>query len=125
MRPGKPLLFGKFKEKYILGLPGNPVSSLICSIVFLRPLLLTMLGQNSKQRFERLPTKEHLPSNDQRQDYLRAKIIEEPNGERYVKAFNKQDSATLTILTESNCLIVRPPFAPATKPGSLVQTIPI
>ena len=125
MRPGKPLLFGKFKEKYILGLPGNPVSSLICSIIFLRPLLQTMLGQNSKQKFEWLQTKEHLPSNDQRQDYLRAKIIEEPNGERYVKAFNKQDSSMLATLTESNCLIVRPPFAPAEKPGSLVQILPI
>ena len=125
MRPGKPLLFGKFNDKYILGLPGNPVSSLICSIVFLRPLLLTMLGQNSEQKIEWLRTKEHLPANDQRQDYLRAKIIHMPNGERFVKAFNTQDSSMLAVLTESDCLIVRPPFASAENPNSLVQTIPI
>lgn len=123
MRPGKPLIFGHIGDKPILGLPGNPVSSLICSIIFLRPLLQKMLGQRVEQKNLLLPTKESLPANDQRQDYLRAKIIEEPNGKRYVKHFRKQDSSMLAVLTESDCLIVRPPYASAERPRSLVQVL--
>ena len=125
MRPGKPLIFGKLGDISVLGLPGNPVSSLVCSIVFLRPLIQKMLGQQTTQKSMLLPIKDPLPANDQRQDYLRAKIVEEPDGTRFVKVFKKQDSSMLAIFTEADCLVIRPPFAPAASLGALVQTIPI
>ena len=52
MRPGKPLVFGKLKEKLIFGLPGNPVSSMISFEVFVRPTILKMLGQKFDTRKE-------------------------------------------------------------------------
>src|SRR4030095_13256581 len=44
MRPGKPLIFGRLKNTPLLGLPGNPVSTLVCAQLFLNPAIAAMLG---------------------------------------------------------------------------------
>lgn len=123
MRPGKPLIFGRLGPMRVLGLPGNPVSSLVCSLLFLRPLVETMLG---------LPPIDHAVSatlggpvraNDGRQDYLRARIAIAPEGQRVATPFARQDSSMLSTFAEAGCLIVRPPHAAAAAAGDACTVI--
>ena len=126
MRPGKPLIFGRLGSTPLLGLPGNPVSSLVCAIIFLRPAMARMLGQNaadSGPRTARLGCA--LAANDRRQDYLRARLGQAPDGELVATPFDVQDSSNLSRLTHADCLVVRPPLAPAAKTGERVAIIPL
>ena len=126
MRPGKPLIFGQLGSTPLLGLPGNPVSSLVCAIIFLRPAMARMLGQNaanSGPRTARLGCA--LAANDRRQDYLRARLGQAPDGELVATPFDVQDSSNLSRLTHADCLVVRPPLAPAAKTGERVAIIPL
>lgn len=125
MRPGKPLMFGNLSDLHVLGLPGNPVSALVCSIVFLRPLILGMLAQDTNLETDSAISTLDLPENDERQDYLRAVSAMDENGMESVSAFAKQDSSMLAQMSEANCLIVRPPFANCIKAGDQVQIIRI
>jgi molybdopterin molybdotransferase len=123
MRPGKPLMYGKLKSMHVLGLPGNPVSSIVCARIFLKPLIDKLLGvsANDAALTARLATP--LGANDQRQDYLRAVFTQAGDGSAYVSAFAKQDSSMLTRLTQANCLIIRPPFAKAARKGARVEIL--
>lgn len=126
MRPGKPLLFGDLNGVPVLGLPGNPVSSLVCAMVFLRPALEAMLGVD--RRAEPPVTAKlaiDLAENDKRQDYLRARRETNGQGEVVVTPFDKQDSSMLAVLAEADCLVVRPPHAAAAAAGERVQVIPL
>jgi molybdopterin molybdotransferase len=124
MRPGKPLLFGRLGEMPVLGLPGNPVSALVCALLFLRPALarlqgLTDLGEPQETAFLAQP----LPANDRRQDYLRATLCCDDDGRLLATAFAHQDSSMLSVLAASDCLIVRPPSAPAAAAGDPVRIL--
>lgn len=123
MRPGKPLLFGKWLSMPVLGLPGNPVSVMITALIFLKPAIEKMLGLSASL----LPPdygilEVDLPANDSRQDYLRSRIIE-TNGVRYIRPFSKQDSSMLRPLAQSDCLAIRPPHAPAAKRGERIEIL--
>ena len=123
MRPGKPLLFGRLGRMPVLGLPGNPVSSLVCAIVFLRPALAAMLGQKaggSSETTARLGR--DLPENDRRQDYLRSELTVDPNG-LVATPFERQDSAMLSLLVRAGCLVIRPPHAAAARAGEAVKIL--
>jgi len=126
MRPGKPLLFGRLGETPLLGLPGNPVSSLVCAVIFLRPIMATMLGV---ARPDGPPmtarTGLDLAENDRRQDYLRATLARDDDGDLTATPFGKQDSSMLSRLARADCLIVRPPHAPALAAGGRVEIIPL
>ncbi len=76
MRPGKPLIFGKLGKIPLLGMPGNPVSTLICAILFLRPAIAAMLGTRCETMTLPAQLVRQLPANDTRQSYLRAKLKE-------------------------------------------------
>lgn len=126
MRPGKPLIFGRMGDVPLLGLPGNPVSSMVCAIIFVRPAMERMLGliapqtQNATARLGR-----DLGANDKRQDYLRAKLERAPDGELVAVPFEVQDSSMLSRLAHADCLVIRPPFAPAAKAGERVAILPL
>ena len=123
MRPGKPLLFGRLGRMPVLGLPGNPVSSLVCAIVFLRPALAAMLGQKaggSSETTARLGR--DLPENDRRQDYLRSELTVDPKG-LVATPFERQDSAMLSLLVRAGCLVIRPPRAAAARAGEAVKIL--
>lgn len=125
MRPGKPLMVGRLRQTPMLGLPGNPVSSLVCGLLFLKPALETMLGitrDAETRRTARLAVA--LPANDRRQDYLRAKTRTGADGEIEVEPFTRQDSSMLSLLAQADCLVVRPPLAPAALPGERVPIVP-
>lgn len=122
MRPGKPLIFGRLGNTPLLGLPGNPVSTLVCALLFLRPAVSAMLGiaQNTNPLTARLATE--LRPNDGRQDYLRARS-EVRDGELWVEPFPIQDSSMLSALAAADVLIVRPPHAPLGEIGDWVSVL--
>ncbi len=125
MRPGKPLLFGHVGPTPILGLPGNPVSSLVCAALFLRPAMAVMLGRGHAQaELETARLGADLPANDRRQDYLRASLDKDSDGRRVAVPFARQDSSMLATLARADCLIVRPPLAEAARTGDTVAIVP-
>jgi len=124
MRPGKPLLFGRLGETPILGLPGNPVSALVCSTLFLRPALDVMLGRGDEARPpETAILGTDLGANDQRQEYLRASLDFDSEGRRIATPFGRQDSSMLATLARAHCLIVRPPLAEPSRAGERVEIV--
>ena len=126
MRPGKPLLFGRIGATPILGLPGNPVSSLVCATLFLRPAIAVMLGRKAgDQAPETAILGADLGANDRRQDYLRARIEVDSAGRRRAVPFARQDSSMLATLAQADCLIVRGPLAAPAKAGEVVEIVPL
>lgn len=128
MRPGKPLMFGRVDlgngaSVPLLGLPGNPVSALVCGHNFLLPAMRAMLGLDWEIRFEMAISSADLSENDKREDYLRATLRRQDDGQLVATAFGKQDSSMLRRLSDADCLIVRPPHGPAIKAGSPVPIL--
>jgi molybdopterin molybdotransferase len=122
MRPGKPLIFGRLGRTPLLGLPGNPVSTLVCAMLFLRPAIAALLGTKDRTPVVTARLGSDLKQNDGRQDYLRARI-ETRGGERYATPFAMQDSSMLSAMAQADGLIVRAPHAPAAKPGDTVSVL--
>ncbi len=119
MRPGKPLMAGRLKGTPMLGLPGNPVSSIVCGHIFLRPLLRAMQGLPKASLAERTaPLAADIGANGPRQHYMRATL-----GNGVLTVAGRQDSALLTVLSGANALVVRPPQDPPQKAGTTVRFI--
>lgn len=125
MRPGKPLIFGTLGGTIVLGLPGNPVSSIVCTKLFLEPLIAALLGQPDAGADPSEPAilGADMGENDIRQDYVRARLEADPSGLPRAVPFGKQDSSMLRLLNESDALILRAPLAPAAKAGEAVRII--
>jgi molybdopterin molybdotransferase len=124
MRPGKPLMFGHLNGVGMLGLPGNPVSSLVCAILFLLPALARLTGQPAAAPPTiRATLGAPLAANDHRADHLRASLTESEDGALVATAFASQDSAMLRRLQQADALILRPPHAPAAPAGASVPVI--
>ena len=124
MRPGKPLMFGRIGPTRMLGLPGNPVSALVCATIFLGPALGAMLGLAEDRNIEqRALLARALPQNDERQDYLRATLKADPDGTLRATPLEKQDSSVFSGLAMADCLVIRPPHAPAAGEGDAVRII--
>ncbi len=118
MRPGKPLMVGSLDGMHVLGLPGNPVASLVTSLLFLEPLLRKLAHLSERNREVMGVTAEPIKANDQRQDYVRASVTRDAAGNLVAKAFGKQDSSMMKIFSRSDGLIVRPPHAPELAAGA-------
>ena len=118
MRPGKPLMVGSLDGMHVLGLPGNPVASLVTSLLFLEPLLRKLARLSERNREVMGVTAEPIKANDQRQDYVRASVTRDAAGNLVAKAFGKQDSSMMKIFSRSDGLIVRPPHAPELAAGA-------
>jgi molybdopterin molybdotransferase len=118
MRPGKPLMFGYLGNVPVLGMPGNPVSALVCALLFVRPALRAMQGlKPAVLPFERATLADAMPANDMREDYVRAQIEVGADGEVLVRPFQIQDSSMLMSLALADALIKRAAFAPAVQKG--------
>ena len=126
MRPGKPLLYGKLGPVPVLGLPGNPVSALVCSILFLLPALNRLQGLPAAppptiQAIAGAPLK----ANDHRADHLRSTVNADSLGRVVATPFPVQDSAMLRRLAHADALILRAPNAPALPQGAEISVIPL
>ena len=124
MRPGKPLMFGRMGATPILGVPGNPVSALVCGLLFAVPAIQVMQGLPGGGP-ERIVARlgGPLPANDRRQDYLRARLDTDAHGHRIATAFERQDSSMLATLAHAEGLIERPAHAPAAAAGDSVTLL--
>ncbi|PDT33638.1 molybdopterin molybdenumtransferase MoeA [Rhizobium sp. M10] len=118
MRPGKPLMVGSFGETHVLGLPGNPVSSLVCSLLFLEPLIRKLASLPPVRRDATMEAAVTLRANDHRQDYIRAKLSKSAAGNWLAEPFAKQDSSMMKVFAQADCLIIRPPHAPELPAGA-------
>ena len=124
MRPGKPLIHGRMTAgstaMSVLGLPGNPVSSIVCGVLFLQPLVRALCGdpRAAEDRSEPAVTGAALPANDRRQDYLRASLHVGAGGRMVATPNALQDSSMLRVLAEAECLLIRGPNATADGPGA-------
>jgi len=126
MRPGKPLMFGTLGSLRVLGLPGNPVSTIVTALLFLQPAIDRMLGLSGVDpaRHVALLGKD-MPANDTRQDYVRARLVTNAEGQRVATPFSPQDSSMLSLIARADCLIVRRPHAPEAKAGDAIDIIPL
>ena len=119
MRPGKPLMAGRLNSVPMVGLPGNPVSAMVCGTVFLTPMLNAMLGlEQAETPRVSLPLSAPLAANGPREHYMRAHAADDG-----VTIFDRQDSALLTVLANANCLAVRPIADSARKAGDSIEVI--
>jgi molybdopterin molybdotransferase len=125
MRPGKPLIHGHVDNIPLLGLPGNPVSSAVCAMVFLRPALAKLSGHDDQPVTIAARLLGNLPENDKRQDYLRATLTHDENGMPEVRPFPRQDSSMIGVFAAANALVVRPPFDAPLHDGDMVQVMPL
>ncbi len=119
MRPGKPLMAGRLGAQVLIGLPGNPVSAMVCGRLFICPLIAQMTGLCSDDPTRTAILSAPLPANGPRQHFMRAR--RGPDGT--VRAFQRQDSALLSVLQAADCLVVRPAYAPALGIGAPVETL--
>jgi molybdopterin molybdotransferase len=125
MRPGKPMLYGRMGHQRVLGLPGNPVSAIVCARIFLVPMLRRLLGLAAELRTEEAVLGEALEVNGPRVHYMRAVSDWTKPGERVVRPLASQDSSLVADLARADCLIVRRVDAPAAREGSRVQILPL
>jgi molybdopterin molybdotransferase len=124
MRPGKPLMVGRYRGTPMVGLPGNPVSTLVCALLFLKPALDRLSG--TAPSGQAMPTARlgvALSRNDRRQDYLRSRLSRTADGRLEVFPFEVQDSSMIRLLATADCLVVRPPHAPAIEAGADVPIL--
>ena len=124
MRPGKPLMLGRLGAARVLGLPGNPVSSLVCAHLFLKPLVSALAGFGWSDPARDAVLATAMNANGERQDYVRAKLGREA-GQLTATPFRTQDSSMLRTLAEADALIIRPPNAPAAKAGDPCRVLPL
>ena len=125
MRPGKPLIWGKIGDTPLLGLPGNPVSTAVCALIFLAPAICK-LGRGTPQLYVfSVPLTTDMPENDQRQDYIRATLTTDANGRTQIRPAPHQDSSMMATLAHANAFIVRPPFDPPKAAGDFVDVLPM
>ena len=119
MRPGKPLMAGRVLDMAMVGLPGNPVSSIVCGHVFIRPMLRKMLGLGEAPAPRHtLPLAGPLPANGPRAHYMRGLVKDGA-----ASAFERQDSSLLTVLDSANTLIIRPAGDGPRAAGEMVEVI--
>ncbi|MGA8322445.1 MAG: gephyrin-like molybdotransferase Glp [Xanthobacteraceae bacterium] len=123
MRPGRPLMHGRLGATQVLGLPGNPVSSYVCALLFLIPLIRRMSGRSDLAA----PIKSallgcDLAANDERADYLRA-TLQTGNDGLVATPFPIQDSSMMVTLSRADCLVIRDPYEPAAKAGSRCRIV--
>nr|WP_249127522.1 gephyrin-like molybdotransferase Glp [Bradyrhizobium lablabi] len=124
MRPGKPMMHGRLGAMRVIGLPGNPVSSYVCAYLFLVPLIRALSGRKAVHHTrETALLGRDAAANDQREDYLRARIEKRRDGQLIATPVDRQDSSLLGFLAAAQGLVIRPPFAPAAAKGSEVDIL--
>ena len=125
MRPGKPLMAGRLHGKPLLGLPGNPVSAIVCCHLFVLPMVRALQARpDVAPHPRRACLGAAVDANGPRAHYMRARLTDGPDLP-LVTPFAAQDSALLRILAQANALLIRPIGDPARTSGELVTYLPL
>ena len=125
MRPGKPLMFGEVGGTPLLGLPGNPVSSAVCTVLFVRAVIRSLQDLDPNPVEVPATLGSNLKANDERQEYLRARVSWGDDGRLKATPATRQDSAMFALFAEADCLVKRPPFAEKAEAGDVVTILPL
>ena len=124
MRPGKPMMHGRIGQMRVIGLPGNPVSSYVCSFLFLVPLIRALSGSRVVHHpREKALLGRDVAANDLREDYLRARLETRSDGALIAVPVQHQDSSLLANLAAARALVIRPPFAPKASAGTACEIL--
>ena len=123
MKPGKPLMFGYLKNKPIIGLPGNPVSSMVCAQLFLKQSIYKLQNHNYNENIFDFRLGKDLPKNNWRESYVRGYISKNTNNQTVAMPISNQDSSSLSSYANADLLIIREPNARKIKKNSLVKAI--
>ena len=123
MRPGKPLFFGLLDKIPFLGLPGNPVSTGVCSIIFLTKIIQKFFGRQISENIAMMRVNCSLDKNDHRKDFIRSKVIEDINNDYIVEPFSKQDSSQISLFAKAQGFIIREPHENKIKKGTKVPVL--
>ena len=119
LRPGRPMMHGRLGAVHVLGVPGNPVSSYVCTFLFAIPLIRALTGRGDVHHVPHPAVLGvDLGANDERADYLRATLTDAPDGLPIVTPLPSQDSSLMAPLAKADCLLIRPSNAPFAKAGS-------
>ncbi|WP_371153450.1 gephyrin-like molybdotransferase Glp [Jannaschia sp. 2305UL9-9] len=121
MRPGKPLMAGRIGDMPIVGLPGNPVSAMVCGLLFIRPMIARMLHRPDTDNTLQASLAHAIGANGPRAHYMRASMGKDGR----VSVAPQQDSSLLSVLASCDTLVVRPPHDPARNAGDTVLCIPL
>lgn len=124
MRPGKPLVAGRLGRSALLGLPGNPVSSIICGMIFMQPLIFRMQGLDSKFKTMLARLGCDLPAEGPRRHFMRARLAEGTELPQ-ITPFADQDSARLRLLAEADALLIREAGDPPRRAGDVMPYLPL
>ena len=122
MRPGKPLIFGRLRDTPLIGLPGNPVSAMVCAVLFIQPAIAAMLGMIYEPPVAKARLASALKANGRRQDYIRARLTRH-GGVATAEPFALQDSSMQKIFAQADGLIIRRIDAPAAQAGDDVEVL--
>ena len=126
VKPGKPTWFGRLERQYVLGLPGNPASALVCAHIFLKPLVFALSGrQDPAHTTLTARIDDDMPAVRDRAEYVRARAHVNAEGQIYVTPFPRQDSSLITPFVKTNCLLIRKAGSPVLKKGDSTQIMMI
>jgi molybdopterin molybdotransferase len=126
MRPGKPTWFGRLGDgRPVLGLPGNPASSLVCAELFLKSVLRAMMGADPEPEFVKARLATPLRANGPRTQLMRALLTHDGAGTLMAQALGDQDSSLVTVFAQADGLLLRPAQAPPANAGDLVDVLPL
>jgi len=126
LRPGKPTWFGRLADgRRVLGLPGNPASSLVCAELFLQPLLAAMQGAPAELSLIRARAAAALPKNGPREHWMRARLSSDADGVVRAEPFADQDSSLVSVFARADALVRRPGGAAAIEAGELIEALPL
>ena len=125
MRPGKPLMHGRLGTTRVLGLPGNPTSSTVCAVLFLRPLVRALHGEPDPGADPTQPARlgADVRANGARQDYQRCALARDAEGRLVATPAALQDSSLVKVMAEAEGLIVRPPNAETARAGDACRVL--
>ncbi|MEM6987785.1 MAG: molybdopterin molybdotransferase MoeA, partial [Pseudomonadota bacterium] len=126
VKPGRPLVFGRWKSAWYFGLPGNPVSAMVTFDQIVRPALALLEGVGAHNTLALVATlQSQLTKAPGRMEFQRGKLGNTANGDLTVTTTGSQDSHVLTSLTRADCLIALPRDSNGAMPGERVSVIPL
>lgn len=125
MRPGKPLIFGQLGKTFLLGLPGNPVSTGVTAAIFMRAAIEQLLGLTPAPLYQAAKLGRDLPKNGKRLDFMRAELTPSSEGLPTATPYDRQDSSMMAFFADADCLVMREINAPPASAGETIKIVPL